>query len=299
MPRAHANGIELEYATYGDRAAGRPLVILRGLGTQMIQWAPEFREALVAGGHFLMTFDNRDVGKSQWFDESGIPSLPDVVTAVQEGREPSLPYTLHDMADDVAGLMDALEIETAHIAGMSMGGMLTTVVGYRHPDRVRSLTPIMASTGNPELPPPTPAAMEALMSPAPTERELFIEHHLRTAVVIGSPGYPTPDGVRAEMAARVYDRAFHPAGTARQYAAVVASGDRRVDLATITAPTLVIHGVDDPLVPVEGGRDIAATIPGAELLEVPGMGHDLPPGLWQTIADAISDHTRKAEAARG
>jgi pimeloyl-ACP methyl ester carboxylesterase len=192
--------------------------------------------------------------------------------------------------------MDALDLETAHIAGISMGGMLTTVIGHRHRDRVRSLVPIMASTGNPEVPPPTKAAIEALMTPAPSEREAFIEYQLWTQKAIASPGYPTPDAVRAEMAGRIYDRAFHPAGTARQYAAIVASGDQRTAIATITAPTLVIHGVDDPLVPVEGGRDIAATIPGAELLEIPGMGHDVPPGLHETIASAISDHTRKADA---
>ncbi len=296
MPRAQANGIELEYETLGDRESGRPLVILRGLGTQMIQWAPEFREGLVERGHFLVTFDNRDVGKSQWFDDAGVPEIAEIAAAVKEGRDPGLPYTLHDMADDVAGLLDFLELETAHIAGMSMGGMLTTVVGYRHPTRVRSLVPVMASTGNPALPPPTPAAMEALMSPAPRERAAFIEHHVRTSKAIASPGYPTADAARADMAGRVYDRAFHPEGTARQYLAIGASGDRRKEIATITAPTLVIHGLDDPLVPVEGGRDIAATIPGAELMEVPGMGHDLPIGLCDTLADAIADHTRKAEA---
>ncbi len=296
MPRAQANGIELEYETFGDRETGRPLVILRGLGTQMIQWVPAFRDGLVSRGHYLVTFDNRDVGKSQWFDEAGVPSLPDLAAALREGREPPLAYTLHDMANDVVGLMDTLGIESAHIAGMSMGGMLTTVIGYRHPQRVRSLVAIMASTNNPALPPPTAAAMEALMSPAPRGREAFIAHHVRTSKVIASPGYPTPDEARAAMAARVYDRAFHPEGTARQYAAVVATGDRRKHIATITAPTLVIHGVDDPLVSVEGGRDIAANIPGAELLEIPGMGHDLPAGLADTIADAISDHTRKAEA---
>ena len=294
MPRASANGIALEYETHGD-PAGRPLVILRGLGTQMIQWPPPFRDALVASGHHVVFFDNRDVGKSQWFDDAGAPDLSAVMKALKAGAAPPVPYTLDDMADDVVGLMDALAIETAHVAGMSMGGMLTTVVGHRHPARVRSLVPIMANTGNPALPPPTPAAMEALTSPAPREREAFIEHHVRTSKVIASPGFPTPEEQRREMAARVFDRAFHPEGTARQYAAIVASGDRREALAGITAPTLVIHGTDDPLVHPEGGRDIARTIPGAELLEIEGMGHDLPPGLCGRIAAAISEHTRKAE----
>jgi pimeloyl-ACP methyl ester carboxylesterase len=298
MPRALANEIQLDYETHGDREAGRPLLILRGLGTQRIQWAPEFVDALVGGGHFVVTFDNRDVGESQWFDEAGLPSLPEVVSAAREGRDPGLAYGMDDMADDVIGLMDALGIETAHVAGMSMGGMLTTVVGYRHPDRVRSLVAVMASTGNPDLPPPTAAALEVLLTPAPREREAFIEHHVRSGKVIGSPGFPTPDAQRAEMAARVYDRAFHPEGTARQYAAVLASGDRRKDVATISTPTLVIHGTSDPLVPVEAGRDIAATVVGAGLLEIEGMGHDLPVALCQPIADAISEHTRKAEERR-
>lgn len=298
MPRVAANGIALETEVHGGLAAGRPLVLIRGLGTQMVQWAPGFLDALVARGHAVVIFDNRDVGRSTWFDEAGVPALSDVVAAVAAGTPPPVPYTLEDMADDIAGLLGAHGLETAHIVGMSMGGMLTTVFGARHPDRVRSLVPIMASTGNPALPPPTPAAMEALMSPSPSERAAYIAHHVRTAKVLASPAYPVPDEARAELAARVFDRAFHPQGVARQYAAIVASGDRRAQLATITAPTLVIHGADDPLVRVEGGRDIAATIPGADWLEVPGMGHDLPPGLFELLADAITGHTEKAESAR-
>ena len=294
MSRITANGIEIDYATHGDRGS-RPLMLLRGLGTQRIQWPPSFLDTLVAGGHFVVTFDNRDVGESQWFDEFGMPSISDITAAVQEGRDPGVAYDLHDMADDVVGLMDALEIQTAHVAGMSMGGMITTAVGYRHPARVRSLVPIMASTGNPELPPPTPEAMAVLTTPGPSEREAFIAHHIRSGKVIGSPGFPTPDAERAEMGGRVFDRAFHPEGTARQYVAVGVTGDRRPNVAKITAPTLVIHGNDDPLVPIEAGRDIAKTVPGAEILEIGGMGHDLPEALCGRIAAAISEHTRKTE----
>jgi pimeloyl-ACP methyl ester carboxylesterase len=181
---------------------------------------------------------------------------------------------------------------------MSMGGMITTLVGYRHPDRVRSLVAIMASTGNPDLPPPTPEALEVLTTPAPRERDAFIAHQVRSGKVIGSPGFPTPDAERAEMAGRVFDRAFHPEGTARQYVAIGVTGDRRPGLATIAAPTLVIHGTDDPLVPIEAGRDIANTIPGAAILEIEGMGHDLPGALCGRIAEAITEHTRKADEAR-
>ncbi len=298
MPRVHANGIEIETETRGDLAAGRPLVLVRGLGTQMIQWPEPFLDALVEAGQAVVLFDNRDVGLSTWFDEAGTPDLGEIYKAAAAGTRPPIAYTLDDMADDIAGLLDAHGIETAHVCGMSMGGMLTTVFGARHPTRVRSLVPIMASTGNPALPPATPAAMEALMTPSPTERAAYIAHHVRTSKVIGSPGYPVPDEVRAETAGRVFDRAFHPAGVARQFAAIAASGDRRTALAAITAPTLVIHGLDDPLVTVDGGRDIAATIPGAELLEVPGMGHDLPPGLVERLSTAISTHTAKAEEQR-
>lgn len=298
MARITANGIEIDYATHGDRDTGRPLMLLRGLGTQRIQWPPSFLDALVASGHFVVTFDNRDVGKSRWFDEAGVPSIPDIAAAVREGRDPGIAYDLHDMADDVVGLMDALDIGTAHVAGMSMGGMITTIVGYRHPARVRSLVAIMASTGNPDLPPPTPEALEVLMTPAPREREAFIAHHVRSGKVIGSPRFPTPDAERAEMAGRVFDRAFHPEGTARQYVAIGVTGDRRPRVATITAPTLVIHGTDDPLVPIEAGRDIANTVPGAAILEIEGMGHDLPEALCGRIAAAISEHTRKTGDVR-
>ncbi|MEM7409273.1 MAG: alpha/beta fold hydrolase [Myxococcota bacterium] len=297
MPRITANGIELDYAQHGDPDTGRPLVLMRGLGTQRIQWPDVFLDALVAGGHFVVTFDNRDVGRSQWFDEAGAPSIPDLLKAVAEGRQPEVAYDLHDMADDVVGLMDALGIANAHVAGISMGGMITTVVGYRHPDRVRSLVPIMASTGAPDLPPATPEAMAVLTTPAPTEREAYVAHQVRSAKVIGSPGFPTPEAELAEMAGRVFDRAFHPEGSLRQFVAVGATGDRSAQVATITAPTLVIHGTADPLVPVACGRDIADKVPGARWLEIEGMGHDVPVALCGRIADAISEHTREAERA--
>ena len=296
MPRAKLSDVELDYEIHGE-PAGRPLVLLRGLGTQRIQWAPEFCEALVAEGHQLATFDNRDVGLSTHLTPSGVPDLAGVVQAVQAGNPPDVPYTLDAMADDVVGLMDALGWASAHVAGISMGGMITQVVGHRHPERVRSLVPIMATTGNPAVPPPTSAALERLLSPAPEERDAYIEHSLAGALVFGSPGYPLDEDAYRALAGRVFDRAFDPAGVARQFAAVQAHGDRRPQLARISAPTLVIHGLDDPLVSVEGGRDTAASISGAELLEIPGMGHDVPPGLFAQLASAIGDHTRKAEAS--
>lgn len=298
MPQVNANGIEIDYELQGDEG-GRPLVLLRGLGTQRIQWPGGFCERLAETGHRLVMPDNRDAGLSSHLREAGAPDLGAVMQARMSGDPPPVAYTLDEMADDVAGLLDALEIESAHVVGISMGGMIAQTVGYRHADRVRSLVSVMSSTGNPELPPPTPAAMEALMAPSPAERVAYIEHTLTTARVIGSPGYPQDEGVARDLAGSCFDRAFDPEGVARQFAAIQAHGDRRPHLTGVRAPTLVIHGLDDPLVPVEGGRDTAATIPGAELLEVPGMGHDLPPGLLETLADAISGHTRKAEDLRG
>ena len=262
----------------------------------MIQWPEPFLERLVAAGQRLVLFDNRDAGLSTHLHEAGRPNLGLVLEALKNGSPPPVAYTLDDMADDVAALLDAIDIDAAHVAGMSMGGMIAQQFAARHPARTRSLVSIMSNTGNPALPPPTDAAREHLMAPAPQERDAYIDHHVKGSSVFGSPGYPIPEAALREMAARVYDRAFDPIGVARQFAAIQASGDRRGDLAGIRAKTLVIHGIDDPLVPVEGGRDTAATIPGAELLEIPGMGHDLPPGLLERLADAINGHVAKTHA---
>ena len=297
MPRVNANGIEIDVELAGDEG-GRPLVLLRGLGTQRIQWPQGFLERLAEAGHRLVMPDNRDAGLSTHLHEAGPPDLGAVMQARVQGSPPPVAYTLDEMADDVAGLLDALEIATAHVAGISMGGMIAQTVGYRHPDRVRSLVSVMSSTGNPELSPPSPAAMEALMAPSPAERVAYIEHTLATAKVIGSPGYPLDEGLARDLAGQCFDRAFDPEGVARQFAAIQAHGDRRPHLAGVRAPTLVIHGLDDPLVPIDGGRDTAAAIPGAELVEIPGMGHDLPPGLLETLADAVAGHTRKADDLR-
>jgi len=278
MPRTPANGIELEYATYGQRSA-RPLLLLRGLGTQLIHWQPEFCQQLADEGHFLVIFDNRDVGLSSHL--------------------PGQSYGIEDLADDVVGLMDALELATAHIAGISMGGLIVQVVACRHPARVRSMTSIMASTGNPALPGATPEAVAHLMAPSPRDREGYIEHTLEGAKLFGSPGFPFDEAEARELAGRAYDRAFDPEGVGRQLVAIQGSGDRRAVLAGVRMPTLVIHGDSDPLVRPEGGRDTAAAIPGAELRMIAGMGHDIPRGVWDLLAGAIGEHTRKAEARAG
>ncbi len=291
MPKARANGIELEYACFGDTDA-RPLLLLRGLGTQLIQWNPGLCNRIAAAGHRLVIFDNRDVGLSSHFSEAGVPGLAGVSRALGRGERPDVPYTLDDMADDVVGLMDALELESAHIAGISMGGMIVQQTAIRHPERVQSLTSIMSSTGEPGLPGPTPEANAALLEAPPTTRDAYREYSVRTQRCFTGPGFPFDAEACREMAGRVFDRAFDPGGVARQMAAVVASGSRREALGAVQVPALVIHGSADPLIPLAGGEATARALPDAHLEVIEGMGHDLPEGAWPRLVDAISEHTR-------
>jgi pimeloyl-ACP methyl ester carboxylesterase len=295
MPQARANGIQLEYETFG-RPSDAPLLLIMGLGAQLLLWDEAFCELLAQRGHYVLRFDNRDVGLSTKFDHTGVPELAKIMA---RGADRSgVAYTLDDMADDAAGLLAALRIDSAHIVGASMGGMIAQTVAYRHTARTRSLVSIMSSTGNPALPPAKPEAMAVLMTARPPDRASNVEAAVAAARVIGSPAYPDDEARLRERAGLMFDRAFTPLGTLRQMAAIFAHGNRAPRLAAITAPTLVIHGVADPLVPVEGGRDTAKSIPGAQLLEIEGMGHDLPPALFGTFADAIAAHTKKADAAR-
>ena len=293
MPRARANGIELEYETFG-RPSDPPLLLVMGLGAQMIFWHDEFCGRLVERGFHVIRFDNRDVGRSTWLDHLGMPDVMAAMAAAAERRPFDAPYRLSDMAADAAGLLDALDIEQAHVVGASMGGMIAQTLAIEHPRRVRTLTSIMSTTGHPDLPPPRPEAMSLLVTPPPSTREGHIERAVQTSRVIGSPAYPSdPDELRA-LAARAWDRGVNPPGMARQLTAILASGSRREALRSVRAPALVIHGSDDPLVPVEAGRDTAEALPRAELLEIPGMGHDLPRALWGTLVDAIAKHTERA-----
>jgi pimeloyl-ACP methyl ester carboxylesterase len=296
MPRARANGIELEYDTFGD-ASSPPVVLIMGLGAQMILWDEEFCGALAARGFWVVRFDNRDVGLSTKLDDAPVPNVFSAISAAATGQHVDAPYTLSDMADDTVYLMEALGIDRAHVVGASMGGMIAQTLAIRHPDRLLSLTSIMSTTGNPEVPPATADAMRVLLTPVPAERDAYIERSVRTWRVIGSPGYAFDEERVRRRSARSFDRAFYPAGIARQLVAIIASGNRKSALRSVTVPTLVIHGDADPLARVEGGRDTAAAIPGAELLVIEGMGHDLPPGAWPRIIDAIAAHARKADAA--
>lgn len=297
--KAQANGIEIEYETFGEPTNPAVLLIM-GLAAQLTRWPLPLVEDLAARGYFVIRYDNRDIGLSTKFDDAPVPELPALIGAMMTGQKPDVPYTLNDMAADAVGLLDALDIRRAHVMGASMGGMIAQLVAATWPDRVLSLTSIMSSTGNPGLPPSRPDAMEVLMSrPTSGERDAVIAHGVRTDLVIGSPAYPSDEDAIRVRVERDFERMNYPAGPGRQLAAVVANGDRRATIATIKAPTMVIHGADDPLVPVEAGRDTAANIPGAEITEVPGMGHNLPEALIPTVLDAFERVARRAEAPAG
>ncbi|MHA1915181.1 MAG: alpha/beta fold hydrolase [Promethearchaeota archaeon] len=293
MPRVKANNIELEYDTFGD-SSSEPLLLIMGLGAQLIQWREEFCEMLVKKDFYVIRFDNRDVGLSTKFEHLGIPNTIQAFQARLRGEKITYDYTTDDMADDAVGLLDALGIEKAHICGASMGAAITQTIGYRHLDRVLSLAPIMGTTGNPDLPRAKPEVARILVTPTPTDREAYIEHRVKTGRVVYGSGFPYDENRRGEMMARVYDRCFYPQGTARQLMASMAHGNRKPKLSSITAPTVVIHGSDDPLVPVTGGKDTAESIPGADLLIIDGMGHSQPPEVWPTVVDAIRKNANKS-----
>ena len=277
MAKAKSGAVEIEYETFGD-PADEAVLLINGLGSQLTRWPAPFCALLVERGLQVIRFDNRDVGLSTW---------------LEQGQT----YTVADMAADAAAVLDAAQKPAAHIVGISMGGVIAQEFAAAYPGRTLSLTSIMSSTGNPDLPPPTPAAMKTLISrPAPPSDPNFITDSVARAELIGSPAYPWPKGALAERARAEAKRAFNPPGVARQMQAIRAAGDRRASLATIAAPCVVLHGADDPLVPVAGGRDTAANIPGAELRVIEGMGHDLPPALYGVFVDAITRAVERAHA---
>lgn len=294
MPSTIANGITLEY---DERGEGPPMLLIMGLGAQMTRWPEAFCDLLAARGFRVIRFDNRDVGLSQKMEAAGVPDMPAIFQALAAGQKPSAAYTLDDMAADAVGLLDTLKIDRAHVVGASMGGMIGQLVAADYPDRVISFASIMSTTGGRDLPPAKPEAMAVLANrgPDPNEDfEAFVAHGLSAGRVIGSPGYPADEATARERLISDFKRSFYPVGFQRQYAAILASGDRRAKLANVRAPTVVIHGADDPLVPVEGGHDTAKYIPGAEMVVIPGMGHDVPVGLYETIADIIVRNVQRA-----
>ena len=293
MARARSNGIELEYDVAGN-PADPALLLVMGLGAQMIAWDDEFVLGLARRGHFVVRFDNRDVGLSTHLDGAPAPTAAEVLARRSAGQPLGVAYTLRDMADDAAGLLDHLELPAAHVVGASMGGMVAQSLAIAHPKRVRSLVSIMSTTGAPGLPPAKPEAMARLGLPAPADRAGYVEHSLATQRLFHGSGFPFDEERGRRNAGRFWDRAFYPQGIARQIAAIMASGSRREALAELDVPALVIHGLEDPLVPVEGGLDTHQAIAGSELLLIDGMGHALPRGTWPALVDAIQKLVARA-----
>ncbi|WP_201400127.1 alpha/beta fold hydrolase [Kaistia sp. 32K] len=287
MPHLKANGIDLAYDSFGDDAA-EAILLISGLGTQRIRWTLSFCEALARRGYRVIRFDNRDAGGSTHFSDHPAPDFGALAAELGAGRRPAVPYTLHEMAADAIGLLDALAISRAHVVGRSMGGMIAQIVASEYPDRVLSLTSIMSGTGNPALPSAAPDVMAMMMRPTPdpfADEAGYLAARLAFAKRIA--GHPFDEALHREFLLGELRCAYDPAGSARQIAAIAVTGDRRARLATIQVPALVIHGTDDPLIPPACGEDTAAAIPGAELLLLDGMGHDLPAELDATVIDAI------------
>lgn len=290
--RTTANGIDITYEDKGAKDAPAILLVM-GLGGQLTLWPDEFVDALVAHGFRVIRYDNRDVGLSTRFDAAGVPNLKWMFVKAALKLPVRSAYTLADMADDGMALLDHLGIARAHVVGASMGGMIAQHIAARYPERVLSLTSVMSTTGNPRLPRAQKEAMRVLANrPMGGDAEAMIAYSVNAARVIGSPAYPAAEDRLQRRVRNDYERGWYPQGVARQMAAIVADGDRRPMLKAIKASTLVIHGEADPLVPIAGGRDTAASIPGARLLTIPGMGHDLPLALVDTLADAVAGHAK-------
>jgi pimeloyl-ACP methyl ester carboxylesterase len=290
MPRAKANGIEIEYETFGDRR-GAPLLLIAGLGSQLISWDVELCAALTDRGFFLIRYDNRDAGLSTRMEAAG---PPDMAAAVSGNPKPA--YQLDDLADDAVGLLDALDIRAAHIVGASMGGYIAQLVAINHPEHTLSLTSIISGPAVAEGVPAKPEGVATLIVPPPATRDERIEQSMWIRRVLIGPGDPYDEAWERRRAERNIDRAYYPVGTERQFVSVLAAHHRLEALRQLQVPALVIHGVDDILIPVENGRLVAAAVPGARLIEIEGMGHDLPKRAWPVVLDAIADVARKADA---
>lgn len=296
MPNIAANGIAIEYDCFGD--PDKPaFLLISGLGTQMIRWSACFCQLLAEKGYYVVRFDNRDTGLSTHLDGAPMDDLATIAAAAARGEAPAVPYTLADMAKDAVGLLDALQIARAHVAGRSMGGTIAQLVASEYPDRVASLASLMSSSGNPLLPQARPDAMAAMTSPTPhpvEDREGYLDHRVAFSRLIAGRGYPFDASAQRAQALAELERAYRPGGLVRQISAIAATGDLRKRLGKIRAPTLVIHGTDDPLVSPQAGKDVADHIQGARLLLVEGMGHDLPAALFPLVVDAISQNASRA-----
>lgn len=297
MPKINANGIEIEFDSFGSVEA-EAMLLISGLGAQMVRWTVPFCEMLAARGYYVVRFDNRDVGLSTHFNDAPVPDLAKVAVAKARGELPQVPYTLHSMVLDTLGLMNTLGIERAHLVGRSMGGMIAQILAVTHPHRVLSLVAIMSSTANPLLPPPLADVLAMFMRRPPSpfdDEEGYLAHTIAVARAIGSPGYPFDEMEWREQILAELKRAYVPSGFGRQIAAIAATGDIRPLIRNIALPTLIIHGAKDPLILPACGKDIAENIRGAGLMLIDGMGHDLPPQLYQTIVGAVVRNADRSE----
>lgn len=284
--------IKMAYQRFGNPAL-TPVFLIMGAGAQMINWPEGFCLELASHNLHPIRFDNRDAGLSTHFSDAPVPDFP----AIQSGDLSTVTYTLSDMAADTAGLMDALGYESVHLVGASMGGMIAQTIAIEYPHRVRSLTSIMSTTGDHSVGQPDYSVLAKLGSPPYDDRQAYIDWQIQSRKAIGSPKYPLDEKTAAHIAGLVWDRDHDPLGMIRQAAAVIKSGDRTEQLRSIDIPTLVIHGENDKMIDVSGGRAVANAIPGAELATFEGMGHDLPKPLWPVFAKKISDLIRRAESS--
>jgi pimeloyl-ACP methyl ester carboxylesterase len=287
---ARVGDVQLAYETFGEPGDPAMLMIM-GLGSQMIFWPEGLLEQLVGGGYFVIRFDNRDAGRSTRFDEAGTPSL----TRILEGHVDEAPYRLDDMAGDAAGLLDVLGIDAAHLVGISQGGMIAQALAIGRPERVLSLACLMSSTGDRNVGQPHPEGLQALMWRPGTDRDAYIEDFVGARRLIASHGMPPDEAATRRLAERAYERGPSADGTLRQLAAILASGDRTPALRRLDVPTVAIHGELDPLIDVSGGKAIAAAVPGARLVLLPELGHDLPPQAWPTMVAVITENAERAQ----
>lgn len=292
-----ANGIEICYETFGN-ALNPAIILIMGLGSQMIYWPIPFCEKLAENGFWVIRFDNRDVGRSTKFDHAQPPSATALTANLLWKKPVATPYQLDDMADDTVGLLDALGIERAHIVGLSMGGMIAQLVALNYPTRVLTLTSIMSTTSERDLPWPSMQALTMLLKKRPSAREAYIESGLTISKQLSGSRYKTDESVMRALAELAFDRCFYPAGTGRQLGAVAATSGRRKRLRQLNIPTLVVHGDEDPLVPISSGRDTASAIPNADLMVIEGMGHTFPPQVWDRFIERfLAQHKSILEIA--
>lgn len=290
MARLQANGLDIEYEVHGD-PKNPALLLIMGLGVQLIHWDDGFVDELVRRGFYVIRFDNRDVGLSTKMESAGMADIAGVLAG-----ETKPAYSLDDMADDAVGVLDALHIKAAHIVGASMGGFIAQLVAINHPEHTLSLTSIMSGPGGHDAVPPTPEALEALVRMPAATREEIVANSIDARRIFAGAGNPFNVEEQRALVERAYERSYYPVGFGRQYAAILASKTRIPALRQLRIPTLVVHGADDPLVPPENGKRVAAAVPGARYVEFKGAGHNLPPSTWPAVADAIAETARQASA---